>query len=367
MAKTTKKAAAKKSRKKAAAKKPPTPKQYLKALKERSGKKGPAWGMLSEDVFATAVKERVPTGSLAVDRLTGGGWPVTRIVEVASWENVGKSTLLDQSLASVQRMGGIAALIDTETARDEVYTAKLGVDVDELLVQPAETIEEVFLALDYLLDLQEKVRADLKAEPPIMLIVWDAIGGTMSDAEKEGEPDDKHVGVAARVIKMNFRRICLRLARNRAVLICANHFYKTIGGPMSTLVTYGGSGIRYFTSLRVWLRATGKIKIGDTEVGHSVETKLKKTKIGKPRPPEEAGLIWGAGFDNSYSLFNWGLTHGVSESHRWVARSGSWYYLMLPDGTSEGFQHGFAGFGAVLQQRPDIYAEMAEQYLSGDL
>jgi recombination protein RecA len=275
------------------------------------------------------------------------------------------STLVDQSMAQVQRMGGIAALIDSETARDEGYTATLGVDIDELIVHPATTIEEVFDGVDMLLDLQEKVYRDTKGNPPIMLIVWDAIGGTQTEAEKKGKPDDSHVGVAARNIKQNFRRICLRLAKLRATLLCCNHFYQQIGG-FGGLSSYGGSGIRYFSSLRIWLTRGETIKVGDVAVGHGVKAKIKKTRIGKPLPPVEAGLIWGSGFDNAYTLFTWGLTAGVNEAHRWIVRHGSWYYLMRPDGTHEGFQRGFAGLGAILQEHPAIYAQMAEQYLRGD-
>jgi recombination protein RecA len=346
-----------------AKRKPPTAKDYLRNLKQMTGKGDLSWGFLSEDLYATAVKERIPTGSLALDKLTGGGWPVSRIVEVASWENVGKTTLLDQSMAEVQRMGGIAALIDSESARDESYTARLGVNVDEVIVHPATTIEEVFAGIDKLLDLQEKIYNDMNGEPPVMLIVWDAIGGTQTEAEKEGDPDDKHVGVAARNIKQNFRRICLRLAKLRACLVCANHFYKTIG-KFSTLVTYGGSGIRYFCSLRIWMFQKGSIEIAGAGVGHAIEAKVKKTRIGKPQPPVEAGLIWGSGLDNSYSLFTWGLTAGVNDAHKWIVRHGSWYYLMRPDGTHEGFQRGFAGLGAIFQEHPDLYQQMAEQYLS---
>lgn len=364
--KTVKKTAARKPKKKT--KKPPTAAQYLALLKQDAGPKGPAWGMLSEDLFATAVTERIPTGSLGVDRLMGGGYAMGRITEVAAWENVGKTTLLDQGMAQCQRQGGIAALFDTETARDEAYTARLGVDIDKLIVRPADTIEQVFSGIDALLDIQEKIAADLKGPPPPLLMVWDAIGGTQSEAEKKGEADDKHVGVAARNIKQNFRRICLRLPGARAALVCANHFYRTIGGSFSTTVSYGGSGIRYFSSFRLWLFNKGPIKVRvdgeELAVGHIVEAKTKKTRIGKPHAPIETGLIWGSGFDNSYVLHEWGQKHGASAGHTWITRHGNWYYLMLPDGTHQGYQRKFAGLGQVFQERPDIYAQMAEQYLS---
>lgn len=363
---TTKKKTPRKSGGKAARVKKPAAKDYLKRLQEVTGKNDPDWGMFSEDLFATTVEEWIPTGSLAIDRLTGGGWPMGRIVEVASWEGVGKTTLLDQSLAQVQRMGGVGALVDSENARDENYTQTLGVNIDELLANKAETIEEVFLAIDRILDIQEHVKEELKGEqPPPLLIVWDAIGGTPTKAEQKGAPDDAHVGVAARNIKQNFRRLALRLPKLRATLVCANHYYKTIG-PFSTLKTYGGSGIQYFASLRLGLSRKETIKVGNSQVGHVVEAKIKKTRIGKPQPPVETGLIWGSGLDNSYTLLEWGKKHGAVEGHTWIRQSGAWYYLMHPDGTHETFQQGFAGLGPLLAANQAVYEAMAKGYLNGD-
>jgi recombination protein RecA len=319
------------------------------------------------------VSEWIPTGSLAIDRLVGGGWPVGRITEIAAWEGVGKSTLLDMSFASAQRIGGIAAVVDTEKARDTLYTRSLGVDTGSLLAPNLGddvTIEGVFNAIDNLCDVQAKIAVSMKkgVPAPPMLIGWDSVAGCPTRAERDKGSDAKHVMAAARMIKMNLRRITARLPKLRIALVFTNHFYESpqalAHGP--TLKTYGGSGIRYFASIRLWLSRIGQLKAGDLDVGHIIEAKLKKTRVNKPRPPAVVGLVYGAGLDNSHTLYEWGKTHGAKDvpDHTWIRMKGSWSYLMLPDGAHEAFQTGFRGLGHYLSEHPALYQQMAEQYLA---
>jgi recombination protein RecA len=345
----------------------PKPADYLKQLRAMSGVDDKDYAFFSDPLaWTSSVVEWIPTGSLAIDRQTGGGYPVGRIIEVASWEGVGKSTLLDQSIADHQRRGGICVLIDSEQARDEAYTMRLGVNPDELIMHKALTVEEAFIGIDRVLAIQEahvKKLAAKKKQPPPMLIVWDSLGGTPTKAELKGAADDSHVADAAKKVKMNMRRMAQRIANARACLVFSNHLYENIGG-FGGLKSYGGSGIRYFTSLRLWLTRTEQLKQGDRVIGHAVKSRIKKTRVCKPRPPTELGLIYGAGFHNAYTLFEWGKTHGVSEEHKWITQRGAWSYLMLPDDTHKAFQGTFMGFGDMLVENPAVYEKMAEQYMA---
>ena len=363
--KATKARSAKKSTKREPKAKVPTAADYVRDLRAMSGVEEADYAVMSDPLaWVSSVEEWLPTGSLAIDRLTGGGYPIGRIVEVAAWEGVGKSTMLDQSIAMAQSQGAVCVLIDSEQARDAKYTATLGVDMDSLIVHKASTIEDAFEGIDRVIALQEANIAKLaksKQKAPPMLIVWDSMGGTPTKAEQAGAADDKHVASAAKAIKLNLKRMAARIANARVAFVFANQFYQDIG-PFASIKTYGGSGVRYYTSLRVWLSRKGALKIGDRAVGHIIEAKLKKTRINKPQPPAELGLIYGAGLHNAYTLFQWGKTSGVDSSHRWIQSRGSWQWLMLPDGTHEAFQHQYIGFAEVLQNRPDVYEQMVTQY-----
>lgn len=351
----------------------PGAEDYLRQLRSMKGSKESAsFSMYSEELVTNSVEEFVSSGSLGVDRLTGGGWPIGRIAECAAWESVGKSTLLDQSLAQVQRIGGIAALIDSEKARDEKYTSSLGVDIEKLLMAEAVTIEDGFEAIEKMVSVQESVVRELKKKhrkntplPPPMLIVWDSLGGTPTRAELEGEAGDSHVSVAARNIKLNMRRLTQKIARLRISLIFANQFYETIGG-FGGKKSYGGGAIRYYPSVRLWLARTGTLTMGGDNrlMGHTVKAELKKTRIGKPRKPQELGLIYGAGFDNAYTLFEWGKGAGNETHPKWIVQSGPHYWVYPPGEEPIWFQSKYIGLGQLFAERPDVYSLMARQYLA---
>lgn len=360
------KAAAKKgstSRSKKKSSTTPTASDYLAQLRKLKGASDADFAMMSEDTILLPVDEFIPTGNLAIDRLIGGGWPIGRITEVASEAGVGKSTLIDQSIAQVQRMGGVACLIDTEKARLRKYSASLGVDVDRLIIHEAETVEQVFSGFEKFTAIQDLMRKDHGDNIPPMLIGWDSLGGTPTNAELRGEADDEHVASAAKVIKKNLRRLAQRIAKLRTSIVIANHFYQRIGFGGGK-VAYGGKGVAYFSSLRLWLARTGQLKLSDgTVIGQEVEAKVRKTRITVPRPPVKTALIFGGGFDNSYSLFDWGKSHGVSPEHRWVVQSGAHCWLYPPDEAPIHFQRTYFGLGQLLTEHPKIYRAMAKQFL----
>jgi recombination protein RecA len=346
---------------------------------------GEKYGFFGGDTITGCVEEFVSTGCLAVDRMLGGGWPVGAISECRGWEHSGKSVLLDQSMAYMQSIGGVAALLDSEKSRDKSWTKRLGVDIDKMIYCSVDSMEDVFIALDQLIEVQENVARELnearpkkkkktdatkkkkkkkklrryKIQPPPMLVVWDSLGATPTRAELEGSADDKHVSPGARVVKRNFRRLTQKLYRCRMSLVFANHMYMSIG-PFATTKSYGGSGVRFHTHVRVELVRTGNLTVGSEIVGHQVEVKPKKNRIMGFRKPAEAAFIHGAGFDNTYTLFNWGLESG------WITRSGAWAYLYPPGEDAITFQRQFLGLGEILRQRPELYQAMVAGYMAED-
>lgn len=321
--------------------------------------------MLNDALYGI-VTDRISTGSLALDKMLGGGWPEGRIIEVAGWEGVGKSSLLDQAAAQCQAMGGIVSLIDSEKARDLKYSTALGLNVDECILGDVDDIEMGFESIDKILTVQEAKRIALekvKRRVPPMLVMWDSIGGTPARAELLGAPDDSHVTPAARAISQNFRRIVVSLNRNRVTLVFANHFYTQIG--QKGLRTYGGKGVRYYPSVRLWLKRIGPMKVGDQVIGHEVEAQLRKTRVGPPQPAEILGFVHTGGFSNAYTLYQWGVAGGESSpEERWIESRGSHRYLRPPGKEPIHFQRGTLGLSEILTSEPEIYAAMVASYRS---
>lgn len=349
-------------------KKPPGPAQYLKLLKGLKGHEGD-FGFFDELDFNPTIDEWISTGVFGVDKLIGGGWPIGAVSECAGWEHVGKSTLIDQSMAMCQRMGGVAGLIDSDHARDAKWTKRMGVNLSELLTYNGDTVEECFDGFDAFLDIQERIIKELnppkskkRVRPKPMLLVWDALGGTQTEAEKKGKAGDSHVGVAARLVKQNLRRLTPRLKTLRVAIVIVNHMYQTIG-PFATVRSYGGSGIRFHSHVRIQLAHKGQIKMGDRLVGNVTKVTSKKNRIIGVQPPIEIGLVYEAGIANSYTLFQWGLQTDIVEDQRWIVQSGAWYWLFPPGKEPISFQHGFLGLGQLLDSNPEIYQTMRDAYL----
>ena len=145
--------------------------------------------------------EAIPTGALPLDVALGiGGVPRGRIVEIYGPESSGKTTVALHIIAEAQAAGGIVAFIDAEHALDPVYAARLGVDVDELLISQPDTGEQALEICDLL------VRSGT-----IDCVVIDSVAALVPRAEIEGEMGDATVGLQARLMSASLRVLFLNL------------------------------------------------------------------------------------------------------------------------------------------------------------
>jgi recombination protein RecA len=163
--------------------------------------------------------ETIPTGSIALDVALGiGGLPRGRVVEIYGPESSGKTTVALHAVANAQRNGGIAAFIDAEHALDPDYAAKLGVDVDALLVSQPDTGEQALEIMDMLI-----------GSGSIDIVVIDSVAALVPRAEIEGEMGDSHVGLQARLMSQALRKITGRLSQTKTTAIFINQLREKIG------------------------------------------------------------------------------------------------------------------------------------------
>ena len=252
-------------------------------------------------------KHWIDTDVLAFQATLGAkGLPTGKIIEIQGYESAGKSTLVDQLMASFQRRGHMAVLIDTEYSRQASYMSKLGVDPEELIILQEHAIEGIGERIQGLLEEIEKVGHD-----QAVIIVWDTIANTPSRKEAEGYTERAKGGKgrgglqeAARAIKEMFRAISRQLSESSAVLVCTNQWYNKIdrfGGRE----TYGGNAMKYMPSARIEvIRAGGKdggLFDGETRIGHFGRMVANKNKIRDPFKETPFCLLYGSGFDNAYT------------------------------------------------------------------
>ncbi|MBX3183962.1 MAG: recombinase RecA [Polyangiaceae bacterium] len=244
----------------------------------------------------------IPTGSLALDRAIGvGGYPRGRVVEVFGPESSGKTTLTLHAIAELQAQGGVAAFIDAEHAFDMRYAKSVGVDLGGLLVSQPDSGEQA-------LDIVEL----LTRSGVVDLIVVDSVAALVPRAEIEGDMGDSHMGLQARLMSQALRKLSGTAARTGTTLIFINQLRQKIGvvfGNPET--TTGGSALKFYSSLRLDVRRTGKVQVGDNVVGNRTRVKVVKNKVSAPFTEAEFDIRWGSGIDATSDLLDEAVAFGV--------------------------------------------------------
>lgn len=291
---------------------------------------------LGDDVRAPI--ETIPTGSIALDVALGiGGLPRGRVVEIYGPESSGKTTVALHAVANAQRNGGIAAFIDAEHALDPEYAAKLGVDVDSLLVSQPDTGEQALEIMDMLI-----------GSGSLDIIVIDSVAALVPRAEIEGEMGDSHVGLQARLMSQALRKITGRLNQTKTTAIFINQLREKIGvffGSPET--TTGGKALKFYASVRIDVRRIQTLKEGADSVGNRTKAKIVKNKMAPPFKIAEFDIIYGQGISREGGIIDMGVEHGI------IKKSGSWFTY---DGDQLG--QGMENSRRFLRDNPELAEEL---------
>jgi recombination protein RecA len=285
--------------------------------------------------------EVIPTGSITLDLALGiGGLPRGRVVEIYGPESSGKTTVALHAIASAQKAGGIAAFIDAEHALDPEYAAKLGVDIDALLVSQPDTGEQALEISDML------VRSSA-----IDIIVIDSVAALVPRAEIEGEMGDSHVGLQARLMSQALRKMTGALKGTGTTAIFINQLREKIGVMFgSPETTTGGRALKFYSSIRLDVRRIETLKDGTEPVGNRTRVKVVKNKVAPPFKQAEFDILYGIGISREGGLIDLGVEEGL------VRKSGAWY-------TYEGDQlgQGKENARAFLRDNPDLTDELEKR------
>ncbi len=252
----------------------------------------------------------VSTGSLALDVALGiGGLPRGRVIEIYGPESSGKTTLTLHAVAEAQKAGGTAAFVDAEHALDPSYAAKLGVDVDDLLVSQPDTGEQALEITDML------VRSGA-----VDIVVVDSVAALTPKAEIEGEMGDSHVGLQARLMSQALRKLTGNIKRTNCTVIFINQIRMKIGVMFgSPETTTGGNALKFYSSVRLDIRRIGALKRGDEVIGNETRVKVVKNKMAPPFRQAVFEILYGQGISREGELVELGVEHKI------VNKSGAWY------------------------------------------
>jgi recombination protein RecA len=252
----------------------------------------------------------ISTGAISFDAALGvGGFPRGRVVEIFGPESSGKTTIALQVIAEAQKQGGMAAFVDAEHALDPIYAAKLGVDVDNLLVSQPDYGEQAL-----------EIAEALVRSGAIDVLVVDSVAALVPKAELDGEMGDSHVGLQARLMSQALRKLTGIVAKSHTCLVFINQIREKIGvmfGNPET--TSGGRALKFYSSVRIDIRRIGAIKDGDLVVGSRTRVKIVKNKTAAPFREAEFDMMYGEGISREGDLLDLAVNGNM------VEKSGSWF------------------------------------------
>ena len=283
----------------------------------------------------------VSSGCLSLDIALGvGGYPRGRIIEIYGPESSGKTTFALQAIASVQKSGGRAAFIDAEHALDPVYAQKLGVNINELLLSQPDTGEQALEICDALVKSQA-----------ISIVVIDSVAALVPQAEIDGEMGDSHVGLQARLMSQALRKLSGTISKTNTIAIFINQLREKVGvmfGNPET--TPGGRALKFYSTIRLEVRRSEQLKMGDGVVGNKTNIKVVKNKVAPPFKTAVVVLMYGEGVSKEGEVIDLGVEAGI------VEKTGAWYSYQ-----GEKLGQGKENVKLLLKDNPDLKNEIEKK------
>ena len=252
----------------------------------------------------------IPSGSLSLDINLGiGGYPKGRIVEIYGPESSGKTTFALHAIAEAQKAGGRAAFIDAEHALDPQYAAKIGVNIDDLLLSQPDNGEQAL-----------EICEALVRSGAISIIVIDSVAALVPQAEIEGEMGDTHVGLQARLMSQALRKLSGVISKTNTIAIFINQLREKVGvmfGNPET--TPGGRALKFYSSVRLEIRRSEQIKNGTDVIGNKTNVKVVKNKMAPPFKNCVVDIMYGEGVSKEGELVD------LASEAKIIEKSGAWY------------------------------------------
>lgn len=320
--------------------------EKLKALQLTMDKIEKSYGKGSIMKLGDRAVEDVPSissGSIGLDIAMGvGGYPKGRIIEIYGPESSGKTTLAIHAIAEAQKAGGIAAVIDAEHAFDPGYAAKLGVDINELLISQPDNGEQALEIADNLI-----------RSGAIDIIVIDSVAALTPKAEIEGEMGESKMGLQARLMSQALRKLTGNINKTKTCVIFINQLREKIGvmfGNPET--TTGGNALKFYASVRLDIRRIGQIKDGEEAQGNHTRVKVVKNKVAPPFKKAEFDIMYGEGISKTGEIVDLGVECNI------IKKSGSWFSY----GETK-LGQGRESVKSVLRDNPELAQELEAKIL----
>jgi recombination protein RecA len=272
--------------------------------------------------------KRITTGSLTLDVVLGGGWPMNHWVEIVGEASHGKTAIALKTIAANQAKDpDFTAVWIAAEQFDSGYAEMCGVDTERVLLVETNSMEDAF---DAVIQFMESKAVDM--------VVIDSLPALVPSAEDEKHMEEFTVGRGALITNKFFRKVASATKRDlieveRPVLgIMINQYRMKIGvmhGDPRT--TPGGLGKDYAYSIRCEVKRDDWLEVGTGQdkrrVGQTIRVRTIKNKTFPPQQTaymdfyfSEGGVIDRGGYDQGKEIVALCILNGI------VERRGGWMY-----------------------------------------
>jgi recombination protein RecA len=232
---------------------------------------------------------RLTTGSVSLDVILGGGWPVNQWHEIIGEASNGKTAIALKTIAANQKRDPkfTTLWVAAEQWVPE-YAAMCGVDVSRVYVVSTNVMEEAYEAVVKVVETKD-----------VDCIVIDSLPALVTTSEDEKEMDESTVGRGALLTNKFFRKIgkaskrSLVDAERPFIGLMINQWRSKIGvmyGDPRT--TPGGLGKDYSYFTRIEVKRDEWIEVGTGQEKHRIGQTIKvRTIKNKSAPPSQTAFM----------------------------------------------------------------------------
>jgi len=255
------------------------------------------------------VEDALSSGSLALDLVTDGGYGRGRMVTYFGPEASGKSTMLQEVIASAQRSNIPTTHYDIETSADKTYMQRQGINLNWQVKMDAEKSCAGYFCTQPIAGehVYRHIKATLRrmhpvdSGPPRALFIIDSYASMMAEALADDEEGKQTMALEPRMHSQQMKQIRGLMRRRGGLLVASNQIRANIGSWGGGFDETGGNALKFYPDYRI--RMTRKMKIDHDSTNLRrllVNWVVMKNRLFPPlKAVEEMGIILGRGIDKA--------------------------------------------------------------------
>ncbi len=301
-----------------------------KALNKSSADGAKIAYFLDEEEDPSMVSDWISTGNslldLAISNRKNGGLPVGRMISLEGQESSGKSLIAAHIMANTQKMGGYAAVIDSENAAATEFWKAVGVDIRSLGYIQLFTVEEIFEKLEEIIGVVRK-----SDDKRLVTIVVDSLTQASCLTEMESQHGkDGYATAKAIIISKACRKITGLIGKQRILVVFTNQLRMNLAaiGHQDKWIVPSGKAMAFAASVRLRISNMGKLKgAGGKIIGNKCKVVVTKNRMGPPYRNALFEIHYDSGIQNLTSWLDFLKDNGFAR------KDGEKYNLKLTSGT----------------------------------